>query len=242
MLGAMTNAGPPASLWLRGEDTKRGPRPAYTLEQLADTCVRIADDQGLRAVSMRGVAQELGTAAASLYRYVNGKDDLMALMADSVGAEYDYPPLTGDVRTDVLAIAVQSRAIHRRHPWLSQIQPTGLGPQSMRYLDQMVGALSPTGLSAPATMTGIALLTGWVTSFAAQESAGMSARSSANSGAEHIGALLAHGDYPHLAALYASTDISTPTTESAPTTESIDNNTAFEAGIDALLFGIAPNN
>ena len=233
MLGVMTNAGPPASLWLRGEDTKRGPRPAYTLEQLADACVRIADTQGLRAVSMRLVAQDLGTAAASLYRYVNGKDDLMALMADSVGAEYDYPALTGDVRTDILAITVQSRGIHHRHPWLSQIQPTSLGPQSMRYLDQMAGALSPTGLSATATMTGIALLTGWVTSFAAQEAAGLSAGSSADSGAEHIGALLTHGDYPHLVALYASADIN------SSATESIDNNTAFEAGIDALLFGIA---
>lgn len=222
MLTPMTHTG--SSLWSRGGAPRPGPRPAYTLDQLADACVRRADAGGLRAVSMRGVADELGTAAASLYRYVDGKDDLIALMVDRVAGECDYPATTGDVRTDVLALAEQSRALHRRHPWLAQAGPTAMGPNSVRYLDRMAGALAPAGLAAGATMMGIALLSGWGATFAAQEVAGLSA---AQLGA---GLTAPPGDFPHLAALFA--------TEPAPAQDPITNDEVFVAGVDALLFGI----
>ncbi|MFC9476335.1 TetR/AcrR family transcriptional regulator [Nocardia sp. NPDC055002] len=219
----MTKTG--ASLWSRAAAPRPGPRPAYTLDQLADACVRRADAGGLRAVSMRGVADELGTAAASLYRYVDGKDDLIALMVDRVAGEYDYPEPTGDVRTDVLTLAGQSRTLHRRHSWLVQAKPSAMGPNSVRYLDRMVGALAPAGLDAGATMMGVAMLSGWGANFGAQEAAGLTTGG--------LGADLASmtGDYPNLLALFGAA----PTGETPP-----DNDAVFAAGIDALLLGILP--
>ncbi|WP_433711090.1 TetR/AcrR family transcriptional regulator [Nocardia sp. CA-084685] len=114
----MTPTASSTSLWLRGDDPKPGSRRTYTLDQLADMCVRLADAEGLPALSMRRIADDLGTAAASLYRYVDGKNDLLSLMVNRVAAEYDYPPLTGNVRTDVFVMLDQARALHRRHPWL----------------------------------------------------------------------------------------------------------------------------
>lgn len=177
---------------------------------------------------MRGVADELGTAAASLYRYVDGKDDLITLMVDRVGGEYDYPVPTGDVRTDVLALAEQSRRLHHRHPWLAQARPSSMGPNSVRYLDRMVGALAPAGLDAGATMVGVAMLSGWGATFATQEAAGLPI-------GDLSGALSASpGAHPHLAALLGD----------APTGKggTVDNDAVFAAGIDALLFGILPRN
>ena len=40
---------------------------------------------------MRRVAAELGTGAASLYRYVETRDDLLDLMTDADRAEYALP-------------------------------------------------------------------------------------------------------------------------------------------------------
>lgn len=222
----------PTSLWLRSDEPKRGPRPAHTLGDIAAVCVDLVDREGMRALSMRRVAEALGTSAASLYRYVSGKDDLLTLMADHVAGEYEFAPLTGDVRTDVLAAAEQSRALHRRHPWLREVPATDMGPNTVAYLDHLVGALAPAKLDTTSTMMGVALLSGWVTNFAAQESAGDVA-SESGGGAEYIAAMLGYGDYPHLSALFASTGESSPT---AP----LDNDTAFTAGIDAMLFGIAP--
>lgn len=222
MLSGMT-------LWTRGDDTKPGPRPTYTLDQLADACVVIADADGLSALSMRRVAQHLGTAAASLYRYVEGKDDLLSLMVDRVSAQYDYPETTGDVLSDVLAILEQSRVIYRNHPWLAKAAATELGPNSMRYLDRMAGALAPAGLGAGATMMGVAMLSGWVMTFAAQDAAGAATGSA---GSQQITRMMDNERYPNLAVLFARTD----TAEVVP-----DSDTTFRAGIEALLFGFASN-
>lgn len=214
------------SPWLRAEQVRPGPRPAHTLDDIAAACVRIADESGLGAVAMRRVAERLGTAAASLYRYVDGKDDLLALMVDHVAGEYALAPLTGDVRADVLAVAEQARALHRRHPWAHRVTPATLGPNSLRYLDHLAGALGPAGLDGTATMVGIAQLTGWISTFAAQEGAG------AVSGQDPATmlAMVARGDYPHLAALFTGAPVAGA---------AFDADAAFRAGIDALLFGIA---
>src|SRR5690606_39375341 len=86
----------------------------------------------MRSLSMRRVAEELGTGAASLYRYVSGKDDLVDLMYDRVAGEYELAPPTGDLRADVLDIAEQARAMHRRHRWLIDTNPRNLGPHGLR--------------------------------------------------------------------------------------------------------------
>ncbi|MEE2060881.1 TetR/AcrR family transcriptional regulator [Rhodococcus artemisiae] len=222
----------PTSLWLRSDEPKRGPRPTHTLGDIAAVCVDLVDREGMRALSMRRVAEALGTSAASLYRYVSGKDDLLALMADHVAGEYEFAPLSGDVRADVLAVAEQSRALHQRHPWLREVPATDMGPNTVAYLDHLIGALAPAKLDATSTMMGVALLSGWVTNFAAQESAGDVA-SESGGGAEHIATMLTQGDYPHLAALFAHADKADPT-------DPLDNDAAFVAGIEAMLFGIAP--
>jgi hypothetical protein len=69
----------PASLaaaWGRRERPSRGPRPGLSLDRIADAGVRVAQTEGLAAVSMARVAQELGTSTMSLYRYVASKDEL----------------------------------------------------------------------------------------------------------------------------------------------------------------------
>lgn len=231
MLTDVPTAEPTNTLWLRAGDTRPGPRPGLTLDDIAAVCVHLADEQGMRALSMRRVAEALGTGAASLYRYVSGKDDLVSLMYDRVAGEYEFAPATGDLRADVLSVAEQARALHHRHPWLSEANPGSLGPNGLRYLDHMVAILAPAHLDPAATMMGIAMLSGWVSTFAAQEAAGRSIP--AAGGGEHIAAMLTVGDYPHLAALFAR-----PDTREAP---AVDNDVVFRAGIDALLFGIAGN-
>lgn len=225
--GVMTDSEPADTLWSRGDRLKPGPRPAHTLEELADACVGLADEEGLAALSMRQVARRLGTAAASLYRYVDGKDDLGALMADRVLVECDYPPLSGDLGADVLGTLEQSRALYKRHPWLGKIDSTNMGPNAIRYLDRMVGALAPAGLDSTATMMGVALLSGWVRTFAAQEMSGAPTGAAAG---QQIAALMTRGDYPHLSALFGAGDAAV----SPPDTDSV-----FRAGVEALLFGIA---
>src|SRR5215469_11704523 len=75
-------AGLEAAWGLRGRPHK-GPRPGLSLERIVAAAVRVADAEGLAAVSMSRVAAELGAAPMSLYRYVAAKGELLTLMVDA---------------------------------------------------------------------------------------------------------------------------------------------------------------
>jgi len=71
----------------------RKKRPAGPAKQplsqnlIVDTAIRVLDAEGLDAVSMRRVAQELNTGPASLYAHVSNKEELLELMHDRIVAE-----------------------------------------------------------------------------------------------------------------------------------------------------------
>src|ERR1700742_4126867 len=69
-------------LWHDRAKPTRGPKPALTLEQIADAAIAIADAEGLAAVSMQRVAADLGYTKMSLYRYLPGKAELVSLMLE----------------------------------------------------------------------------------------------------------------------------------------------------------------
>ena len=107
--------------------------------------IRLADAGGLDAVTMRGVAAELGIAPMSLYNYVPTKDHLIQLMIDLAGGEYRYPgPESASRRAAIADLARQGRDITRRHPWLPDTirRPAVIGPNGLRYLDCFLGLLA----------------------------------------------------------------------------------------------------
>lgn len=74
---------------------------------------------------MRQVAKELGVGQSSLYRYVSSREDLLDLMTDAAAGETDLGvPLRGDPVEDLLELALRTRAVQLRHPWLTDIPPS----------------------------------------------------------------------------------------------------------------------
>ena len=111
----------PEVIWARPERTGRGPKPAFTRADIAAAAVRLADDGGLDAVSMRHVAAELGCGTMSLYNYVPRKEDLYELMVDAVSGEHELFEPTGDWRADMLRNARQTKALMHRHAWMVRL-------------------------------------------------------------------------------------------------------------------------
>jgi AcrR family transcriptional regulator len=88
--GAADEAGLPATVaaaWGVRERPHKGPKPALSLARIVSAAVRVADAEGLGAVSMGRVAAELDAAPMSLYRHVAGKDELRTLMVDAAWGE-----------------------------------------------------------------------------------------------------------------------------------------------------------
>ena len=107
------------SIWDLPERGARGPKPRHDRAAIAAAGVRVADAEGLDAVTMRRVASELGLATMSLYNYVPAKEHLAQLMIDRLAGEYAYPARpAADQRAAIADLARQARDIARRHPWL----------------------------------------------------------------------------------------------------------------------------
>ncbi|MGV9778949.1 TetR/AcrR family transcriptional regulator [Streptosporangium sp. NPDC003464] len=67
------------------------PRPVLSRDLIVAAGLRILDAEGLDALSMRRVAQELGTGPASLYAHVENKEELLDLVYDEVMGEIRTP-------------------------------------------------------------------------------------------------------------------------------------------------------
>jgi AcrR family transcriptional regulator len=124
-------------------------RSPLTRERVLGAAIELADREGVEAVSMRRLGQELGVEAMSLYTHVRSKDDLLAGMADVVVAEVALPALgetwKGALRSTILA----AREVMLRHHWAptvleSRAEP---GPATLRYIDAILGIMRGGGLS-----------------------------------------------------------------------------------------------
>jgi AcrR family transcriptional regulator len=197
----------PSSIWLRPERTGRGPVPEHDRARIAAAAVALADADGLGAVSMRKVAAALGTGPASLYRYVDARDELLELMVDSVTGELDLSrPPSGDWRSDLVALAHRLRATYRRHPWLLDLVPgrVALGPHAVDQLEYALAALAGLDAPAGAKLEAVAMLNGVVALAVRTELAvGDSTAAWSAAQAEFLGAVVTAGRHPHLAAALA---------------------------------------
>jgi AcrR family transcriptional regulator len=192
---------PGPSIWMRPERAAVG-RPAQrSRAEITAAAIAIADADGLDAVSMRRVAAELGTGAASLYRYVETRDELLDLMTDAVGGELTFREPGGDWLADLVAMGEQMLAGLRRHRWLVRLVVTRpvLGPNGLTALEHFLTVLRDHPADVLTKMEAFAMLNGMAAQFALHEQAGGSAAQQRN--AAYLHHALASGERPRLAEL-----------------------------------------
>jgi AcrR family transcriptional regulator len=149
-------------IWARPEPPRRGARAQLSRRQIVDLALKIADAEGLEAVSMRRLGRDLRAGAMSLYHYFQSRDELLDLMADAVAVEMLIPgPVPADWRAALTQIAHRSRATFKAHPWMQtavQERPR-MSPNLMRHVEQTSQALAGLGEAGvdPVLLSGIAL-------------------------------------------------------------------------------------
>jgi AcrR family transcriptional regulator len=233
------------TIWALPEPATRKPR--YTREQIADAALRIADQEGFEAVTMKRIAAELGAGTMTLYYYVRNKTDVVALMHDAILADELVPDddLRGDWRTAIAAIARRSRQVLMAHPWsLASLTEAQFGPNAMRHFDQSLAAVAGTGLAAAEKFELIAAVDDYVSGNAMHAVEALTRARMAEADPDMVAAavsygiaLLQSGEFPQLSALYSEGARSgepagPPMTEAALTSQ-------FERGLQAMLDGLA---
>jgi AcrR family transcriptional regulator len=213
-------------LWGGRARPTRGPKPALTLDGIADAAIAVADAEGLAAVSMQRVAADLGYTKMSLYRYLPGKAELVALMVErALGAA---PELSGaDWRAALTEWTRLLMASLLRHPWslAATVGARPLGPHELGWMECALSVLAGTPLSGAERLDAMVVLVGHARTLAEQVA---SRHPEAQLGAAITTVIKQHGDrFPQLAAAMA---------EAAAAGE---QDQAFDFGLARILDGLA---
>jgi AcrR family transcriptional regulator len=154
-------------------------RSPLTREAIVDAALAIIDREGLDAVSMRAVANELDAGAASLYWHVANKDELFDLVLDRVVGEVSVPRADPAAWQDQLAEMVRdTRAVLTRHPGVARLTfgRAAAGSHMLAVTNGILSVLRGAGLPDRAAAFAASLLWAYVTAHVLEEQAGSPAR------------------------------------------------------------------
>jgi AcrR family transcriptional regulator len=145
--------------------------PQLSAERVLKAAVELADREGIEAVTMRRLADELGAGAMSLYHHVPNKDALLDGMVDRVFAEIEPPSTDLEWKEALRRRAISTREALRRHPWaVGRMESTkSPGPADLRLHDAVLGCLRHAGFSIPMAVQAYSVQDAYIYGFAMQE-------------------------------------------------------------------------
>lgn len=203
----------------------------FTEAQLREVALAIVDREGLAALTMRRLAEALGTGAMTLYNYVEDRDGLEALIVAAVMADMAPPALkpggAWDDRVRALAMAMWHAV--RRHPNaipLILVRRTD-DMATLEAVEGLLEALAQSGRSGFELLAAFRLISGFVAGFAQSQVTGLLARTPGGTTQELRQRIagLAQGRLPRLAEIAAVGVPGDPTRE-------------FEAGLEIVIAGL----
>ncbi|MFE0022961.1 TetR/AcrR family transcriptional regulator [Amycolatopsis sp. NPDC059021] len=228
-----------SSVWTR--ESKDEP-PALSPGQIVTEAIRLLDEEGLEALSMRRLGARLNAGATSLYRHVSNRNELIELIVDEVYQEIEVPePDTPeDWRASVAVCAHSMRSMILRHPWIAPLLGmTGLsylGPNVLRLNERMQQRFEAVGFEPREAAHAISALVSYVIGMGVSEAAWLTlvARTGETESAVHASlrpaierAVRTHLDEP---ARFLGSQVRDPKRN---------RDEKFEYGLDRLLDGFA---
>ncbi len=196
--------------------------------------IAYADVNGIDALSMRGLANELDVVPMALYKHVASKEDLLDGMIEIIVGEIDQTSETGHWKPDVRLRILAARASLLRHPWARAVleSRSAMTPAMLGYLDALTGLFLAGGLSVDLTHHVMHALGNRMWGFN-QELFAATRRSDTQSFNAQRDALPAH--HPHLARIAMAAMHPDPDSGRGP---GCDDQAEFEFALDLLLDGV----
>jgi AcrR family transcriptional regulator len=124
-------------------------RAPLSRDRVLRAAIKLADRNGLEALSMRKLATTLKVEAMSLYNHVANKDELLAGMVDVVIGEITRPAPGGDWKASMRARATSALAVMTAHPWAPMliVSRISVGPNMLGYIEATLATLREGGFS-----------------------------------------------------------------------------------------------
>ncbi|HEY3709449.1 MAG TPA: TetR/AcrR family transcriptional regulator C-terminal domain-containing protein [Amycolatopsis sp.] len=205
-----------------------GGKPVLTSERIVTEALVMAEQEGLDAVTMRGLARRLDVDAMSLYHHVDNRETLLNQITELVLTGIELPAGTGVFRDDVHAMAQAFRRVALRHPHCAPLVLTRqLGSfTALAPVEAVLSILRDAGFPAAsavhATRSVLAFVIG---SLLREVSAGPTFSGDDLGGVERRLAELRASDLPRVV-------------EAAPDLAVCDHQEEFEFGLDLLIVAL----
>ncbi|MFE7628509.1 TetR/AcrR family transcriptional regulator C-terminal domain-containing protein [Streptomyces sp. NPDC057509] len=150
----------------------RGQRAGLTRRAVLEAALRLVDREGMKALSMRRLGDELGVEAMTVYHHVPNKSALLDGMVEQIVAEA-VPPAFGAAtwREDLDAYAHALAAALGAHPNAVPLllSRAAMTPHNLGMIEAVVGMLYEAGFRLPRTLDIIYSLTSFVVGHAAAQ-------------------------------------------------------------------------
>lgn len=147
------------------------PARKLTPQAVVTTALALADRHGLEALTMRGLARELGVEAMSLYHHFASKDALLDAMVDRVYAAILLPEASGQWRAELRRRSVSVRQVLHAHPWALPLMESrrAPGPANLAYHEANIACLRAAGFTPEQVAHAYAIVDAFVYGFVLQE-------------------------------------------------------------------------
>ncbi len=206
-------------------------REPLTREAIIGAALRIMDEEGLEAVTMRRVGRDLGVEAMSLYNHVHDKEDILDGVCEAVLAEFEYEPTSDDWVEQARLAAGAWRDLLRRHPnvmtLLSERKHPLMSLDALRPMEIALEVLHRAGLSAPDAVQAFHAFGGYIMGFVMMETGPAFGMDD-----EHHG--LMHQEMTRAVPVEALPRV----VEALPHFEDCDWDAQFEFGLDLMIEGV----
>lgn len=209
------------------------PRKPLNRARVVAAAMALADDEGIDAVSMRGLAEDLGVVPMALYKHVADKEDLLDGMVDALIAEMPAtPPLPPRQWQEGLRVMLLgARSVVISHAWARRVIETRTSrtPAVLDHMERVTQIFLRAGFSADLTHHVMHLLGNRIWGFSPElfnESAGSADRKPGKGGTPDP------ANYPGILAITADAQTRRPGA-------GCDEDFEFAFGLDTIIDGIA---
>ncbi|WP_243726895.1 TetR/AcrR family transcriptional regulator C-terminal domain-containing protein [Actinocrispum wychmicini] len=223
-------------VWDRPEPPQRPSPTPLSRDMIVQAAIRLADADGMEAVSLRKVAADLNAGPMRLYGYMSTKDELLDLMVDAVFGEIPLTDPGLPWRASLTSLAHGIRTAVLRHEWLADLlggRPN-LGPHTLAYVEASLAALYAsfgdidTAMHVSSTVNAyvVGAVKAEITDLHVERISGRTEQQWQTWAGPYLSRLIATGEFPTLAKVVE--DATHP-----------DADTLFDIGLGYVLDGIA---
>lgn len=200
------------------------PREPLSTVRVLQAAIRLADEGGIEALTMRKLGRALGVEAMSLYKHVANKDEVLDGIVDLVESQIALPDAGDDWAAAVRTCGLSAQKVLQQHPWACNLIMTRFRPSRMRYMNWLLGVLDGAGFAPALAFHAYHVIDAHILGYTVWEAGHSVVPADLN----EVIAALDFSPYPHLASHVAEHQHRTGYTAV----------TGFEFGLDLILRGL----